>query len=189
MSSLLCIATKRFVLSGEFMNHTARRSMLLFLSLFCLMACLCVSCGYHLAADSPSVIGDGSKTLKVKGVDYPTLQPWLPYIIRSNLRDEINARHIARWVDSGPADYEIQIKVIAFTSREWMRSSVDATLLFAPSMTLEAIIYKGDTNKEVWRSGLISYSDHMENPDEKSGGDELLTQIVRMLADKMRSAF
>lgn len=168
------------------MPHMGRCSPLL---LSVLAVVLCASCGYRLAADSPSVLGDGAKTLKVKGVDYPTLEPWLPYIIRANLRDEINARHLAKWVDSGPADYEIQIKVHSYTSREWMRSEVDTTLLFETSISLEAIIYQGDTNKEVWRSGLLVYNDRLEDPGEKPAAGELLTQLVRMLADKMRNTF
>ena len=161
----------------------------IFLLLPVLAVILCASCGYQLAADSPSILGDGARTLKVKGVDYPTLEPWLPYMIRSKLRDEINARHLARWVDSGPADYEIQIKVHSFTSREWMRSRVDNTLLFATAISLEAIIYQGDTNKEVWRSGVLVYDDRLEQPGDKRAADDILTQIIRMLADKMRNTF
>ncbi|MDR2799799.1 MAG: hypothetical protein LBB52_00850, partial [Desulfovibrio sp.] len=77
------------------------------------LALFCAGCGYTLASDSPSVLGAGTKTLKVKGVDYPTLQPWLPNSIRSVLRDEVGARYLAQWVDSGPADFEIQINVIS----------------------------------------------------------------------------
>lgn len=152
---------------------------------------LCLTaCGYHLASDSPSVLGDGSKTLKIKGVDYPTLQPWLPYSIRSSLRDEVGARYLAQWVDSGPADYEIQINVKSYTTREWMRDEVDTvTRLYDASMTLEAIVYDGSTNKEIWRSGLVSYSDRLQNPNEQLAAGELITQIVRQLTDKMRDVF
>jgi hypothetical protein len=143
--------------------------------------------GYHLAADAPSVFGEGKKTLKVKGVDYPTLQAWLPYRIRSALRDEVTARHLASWVDSGPADFEIQINVISYTSRQWMRSAQDTTMLYTSTMVLEAILYNGSTNREVWRSGRISYSENMEQSLTET--DITITQIIRQLVDKMRNTF
>lgn len=158
------------------------------LTLFLAAAVVC-GCGYRMAGDSPSVIGDGSKTLKVKGVDYPTLHPWLPHSIRSKLRDEIGARHLARWVDSGPADYAIQINVISFSTRQWVRTELDTTQLFSTSMVLEAVIYDGSTNKEVWRSGQLSYSEYEEKSDEKAASGDIITQIIRQLADAMRRTF
>ena len=145
--------------------------------------------GYQLAADQPSIVGDGTKTLKVKGVDHPTLEPELPYALRTSLRNEINARHMARWVDSGPADYEIQIKVISYTTREWMRSEDDKTLLYDSNLSLEAMIYDGKTNKEIWRSGVISYAERLEKPDDNVIAGDIVEQVMRRLADKMRSTF
>ena len=145
--------------------------------------------GYKLATDTPSVVGDGSKTLKIKGVDYPTLQPWLPFAIRSRLRDEVNARYLAKWVDSGSADYEIQINVIAYTTRTWMRSELDTTILYDSTMTIEGIVYEGSTNREVWRSGKISYMDRLEKVDDKAVAEDLTTQLVRILVDRMRNTF
>jgi hypothetical protein len=143
--------------------------------------------GYQLAADAPNIFGEGKKTLKIKGVDYPTLQAWLPYRIRSALRDEITARHLASWVDSGPADFEIQINVLSYTSRQWMRSAQDTTLLYSNTMVLEAIVYNGSTNTEVWRSGRVSYSENLEQ--SLTEADVTITQIIRQLVDKMRNTF
>ena len=155
----------------------------------CLL-CLLTSCaGYALEADSPSIFGDGTKTLKVKDVDYPTLQPWLPYTIRSALRNELNARHLVQWVDSGPADFEIRIKVISYTTREWMRDEIDRGMLYDSSMVMEATVFDGSTNKEVWRSGRLSYSDRLEQPNEQVAANDIVTQVVRKLADKMRNTF
>ena len=145
--------------------------------------------GYKLATDTPSVVGDGSKTLKIKGVDYPTLQPWLPFAIRSRLRDEVNARYLAKWVDSGSADYEIQINVVSYTTRQWMRSELDNTILYDSTMIIEGIVYEGSTNREVWRSGKISYMDRIEDVDDKALAEDITTQLVRMLADRMRNTF
>ncbi|MDR2669969.1 MAG: LPS assembly lipoprotein LptE [Desulfovibrio sp.] len=160
------------------------------LLLCCLLpASFCAGCGYTLATDSPSVLGDGLKTLKVKGVDYPTLHPWLPNTLRSLLRDEIGARRLARWVDSGPADFTIQINVLSFTNREWISSELDTTELFASSITLEAVVYSGAENREVWRSDKISYSEYEAQVDEKALSGSILKQIIRRLCDEMRNTF
>ena len=146
-------------------------------------------CGYQLASNSPSIIGDGTRTLKVKGVDSPTLHPWLTHAIRSELRNEIGARYLARWVDSGSADYEIQINVINFSSSEWIRTELDTTQLYATSLSLEAIIYDGSTNREIWRSGTLSYSEYEEHVDETAASRNIIAQVIRKLADTMRKAF
>ena len=154
------------------------------------LVCLLSSCaGYTLEADSPSIFGSSDKTLKIKEVDYPTLQPWLPYVIRSSLRDEINARHLATWVDSGPADFEMQIKVVSYTTNEWMSDEIDHTMLFSSSMVIEATVYDGSTNKVVWRSGPVAYSDVLEQANERLAANDLVTQIVRQTVDKMRNTF
>jgi hypothetical protein len=153
-------------------------------------ALLTAACaGYRLAADAPSVIGDGARTLKVKAVDYPTLHPWLPFAIRSRLRDEVNARRLAQWVDSGTADYEIQINVISFTTRQWIRSELDTSLLYDSSLIIEAVVYEGSSNKEIWRSGKISYAERLEKADDRLAAEDLITQVIRELADKMRNTF
>lgn len=166
-----------------------RSGLFRFLVTGILLAVLCSGCGYHLASSGTSVLGDGSKTLKVKGVDYPTLHPWLPNAIRSRLRDEVGARYLAKWVDSGSADYEIQINVTRFSTREWIRTKLDTTQIYATSLTIEAIIYDGSSNKEVWRSGPLSYTEYEEVTDEKAQSADLITQVIRELADKMRNAF
>lgn len=166
-------------------NTTPKR--LAVLLLLCLWLCGCA--GYQLASSGSSVMGDGTKLLKVKGVDNPTLYSWLPHAIRSRLRDEIGARYLAKWVDSGQADYEIQINIISFTSREWIRSELDTAQLYDTRLTIEAILYDGSTNREVWRSGAISYDERSEEVDEKTASADIITQTVRILADKMRNTF
>ncbi len=167
----------------------SRKSIRVFflLAVFAVMALS--GCGYRLASDTPSVLGDGSKTLKVKGIESPTLHPWLPYAIRSRLRDEIGARYLARWVDSGPADYEIQVNVINFTTSEWIRTEFDTSQLYSMQLTLEAIVYEGSGNKEIWRSGQISYSEYDERVDERAASGNIITQVIRKLADTMRQKF
>ncbi len=166
-----------------------RRSQIRFIAALPLLLLLAACSGYQLGADSPSIFGNGSKTLKVKGVDYPTLQPWLPYALRSSLRDEVGARKLASWVDDGPADFEIQIKVISYTTREWVRSEGDTTLLYDSQLTVEAIVYDGSNNKEVWRSGPVSYDDRVESATDPSAPVDIITQVMRQLVDRMRNAF
>ncbi len=134
-------------------------------------------------------MGDGSKTLKVKGVDNPTLYPWLPYSIRSALRDEIGARYLAKWVDSGSADYEIQINIISYTSREWIRTEVDTSQLYDTNLVIDAVLYEGSSNREIWRSGHISYAERTEHAEEKRISGDIITQVMRLLADKLRNTF
>lgn len=163
------------------------------------MAALCVlavglaACGYGFGADSPSVLtppAPGVKpTIKVKSVENPTLYPWLSYSLRTELYDELAARGIARWVESGRADYEISLKVESFTIRSWLTDPDDATSLYEANMTLEAIVYRGDTNQEVWRSGNVTYSQSYEQVQERTVSSDLTRELVRRLVSDMRRAF
>ena len=161
--------------------------------LVCLAALTLASCGYGFGADSPSVLEPPSPgvlpTLKIKSVDNPTLYPWLPHILRAEVRDEIAARDIARWVDSGKADYEITIKVERFTFRSWLTDSDDVTMLYSANMAVEAIIYRGDSNQEIWRSGRINYSQSYERVQERAAATDLTRELVRRLASAMQHAF
>lgn len=161
--------------------------------LVCLAALALASCGYGFGADSASVLEPPSPgtlpTLKIKSVENPTLYPWLPHILRAEVRDEIAARDIAHWVDSGKADYEISIKVARFTNRSWLTDPNDITLLYNVDMALEAIVYRGDSNEEIWRSGQISYSQSYEQIQERVAGGEITRELARRLASAMQHAF
>ena len=162
-----------------------------FLFLACLLCTglLLTACGYKLAADSPSVLGDGTKTLKIKEVSNPTLEPWLPAAIRSELRDAITARHLAVWVDQGPADYEIKVNVVGFTSRESMSSRTDIAMLYDNQLTIQAVIYDGATNKVVWQSGNITYFDRSEERGREGTTEMLIEQLMSRLTEKLRNTF
>lgn len=155
----------------------------------CTMLMLSGCAGYQLSADSPSVLGDGTKTLKIKEIDYPTLHPWLPHLLRSSLRDEINAKNLAVWVDSGPADYEIQLKVISFTAREWIQDAESFSLLFNVRMQVEAFVYQGSTNTVIWTSGPIAYDEHREDSNQAQAADVIVTEVMRRLTDRLRHSF
>lgn len=161
--------------------------------LICLAAMALASCGYGFGADSASVLEPPSPgilpTLKIKSVENPTLYPWLSHIMRTEVRDEIAARDIARWVDSGKADYEITIKVDQFTFRSWLTDSEDVTMLYSASMSLEAIVYRGDSNQEIWRSGRIAYTQSYERVQERTAAADLTRELARRLASAMQHAF
>ena len=86
-------------------------------------ALLAVSgCGYtwrgeENSSTTHSVLGDGSKTLRIRSVEQTTLYAWIPYIVRSQLRDEIAARGLAKWVDAAPSDFTIGVKILGCRMR------------------------------------------------------------------------
>ncbi len=146
-------------------------------------------CGYQFSGGLPSALGDTEKTLKVKSIDQPTTYPWMTYVVRNALRDEVNARNLARWADSGSADNEIVIKVHSYTMRAQVRDKDDKTLIFSGSMTISATVYDGTGNNIVWRSSNISYSDIYVAPEEKAAAEELSRELMRRLCQEMRMKF
>ncbi|MDR2892154.1 MAG: LPS assembly lipoprotein LptE [Deltaproteobacteria bacterium] len=161
----------------------------LFLLLIALSALMAGGCGYGFAGAEPTVLGDGAKTMKVRGVENPTTYPWLNQILRSNLRDEIGARQVATWVDSGDSDYSIQLNVTSFTIRGSMHTQADVTLLYTAAITMQAIVYQESDNTEVWRSSLVTYSDSYETYYDRSAAEQLAKQAINMLVGEMRNIF
>jgi hypothetical protein len=168
-------------------RRLSRALLALFAALFL------ASCGYGFGSDGESVLEARSPGIlpgmKVKTIENPTLYPWLSYVIRTELRDELAARRVARWVDSGKSDYELSVKVSNFTFRSWLTDSNDATMLYAASMTLEGIVYRSDTNEEVWRSGMLSYSQNYDRSQEQAAAAELTRELMRRLTSAFRNVF
>ena len=150
-------------------------------------------CGYGFGSDGPSVLaspeGGGLPTIKFKSVESPTLHSWLPHIIRTELRDEIAARDLARWVDEGPADYELAIKVDQFIFRSWLMDRDNATMLYSASMAISGTVYRGNSSEVVWVSGNISHSQSYETVQERVAASDLTHEIARRFATAMRQAF
>ncbi len=155
------------------------------------MVCLLLAsgCGYKLASEEPSVLGNGEKSLKVKRVENPTLYPWLSYQMRTVLHDEVNYRQLAKWVDSGEADYEIEVVVKRFRIEDHGYSSTGSSVMYSASMTMQMSLYDGSTNKQVWNSGNISYSrvDDTDNP--QAATQELSRELIYRCLDRMRFVF
>lgn len=175
-------------------NSTSRPCGAIPSTLLLCAALLLAGCGYHLGADAPSVFNKNGTskelaTLKIKEVENPTLFPWLNYMLRANLRDEVGARHVARWVDSGRADFEISVKVDHYTYRSWVIDNKDVPLLYDANIQLDATIYQGNTNTVVWRSGPLTYAQTFESVAEKDAAEDILRNLIRLLVDKMRQEF
>ncbi len=159
-----------------------------------LLVCLILTgCGYvwrgqEGSHSESSVLGNGSKTLKFKSVEQSTLYPWLTYQIRSQIRDDINARNLAKWVDDGPADFTLTVRVPSFQVRSYGQYQ-SATALYTTTINMEFIVYDGKTNTEVWRSGNISYSENYENSNEETAIKNILEMTVRRCVDALQQRF
>ncbi|MDD6088526.1 MAG: LPS assembly lipoprotein LptE [Desulfovibrionaceae bacterium] len=148
-------------------------------------------CGYtwrgqEIDSSENRIIPPG-KTLKIQEVDHATIYPWLTYRLRSQFRDEINARGMAKWVDSGMADYALAVHVrsLKISSAGEYRNQ---TLLFEAEIRAEISLFDA-SNREIWRSGSIVYTDRYENMDEEESVKNMLTMLVRRCIDRMQQQF
>lgn len=159
-----------------------------------LLLCLALGgCGYVLrgqegSRSEDSVLGNGTKTLKIKEIDQTTLYSWLPYMVRSQLRDDINQRGLAKWVDEGPADFTITVRITSFRIRSYGQYQ-DRNQLFTGTLALELLLYDGRTNTEVWKSGPMYYSDNFENANEEQAIGEILEMSIRRAVDRLQQKF
>ena len=171
-----------------------------------LLSCLLVvlvaaGCGYQLTSREPSVLtrlsnstaapedGQEIPTIKIKGISNPTLYISLEHQLRGAFRDAIANRNIARWQDSGLADYELQINIIKYTMDGWGYSQSGDSVMYRASAVMEAIIYSGETNSEVWRSGQIGLSRTYDTDSEADAAYALSLELVERVVDRMRSVF
>ena len=153
-----------------------------------LQGCGYVWRGQEGSLSENSVLGTGNRTLRIKEVDQSTLYPWLTYKIRSLIRDDINARNLAIWVDEGKADFTLTIRVPSFQVRSYGEYR-GTSQLFTATIAMELIVYDGATNTEVWRSGIIRYSDSFENSNEENAIQEVIFMAVRRCVDRLQQRF
>ncbi len=178
------------VLQHDVKTLGSRLTMLLLgvMLLVTLGGCGYVWRGQEGSLSENSVLGTGNKTLKIKEIDQTTLYPWLTYKIRSLIRDDINARNLAIWVDEGQADFTLTVRVPSFQVRSYGEYQSQSQL-FTATIIMELIVYDGRTNTEVWRSGPISYSDNFENSNEESAIQEVLFMAIRRCMDRLQQRF
>ena len=157
-----------------------------------LLACLMLTgCGYTWrgqegSRSENSVLGNGTKTLKIKSVDQTSLYTWLTYRVRSLVRDDINARGLAKWVDDGPSDLTLTVRIPSFQVRSYGNSS---STLYTGIIAIEFIVYDGKTNTQVWRSGIIYYSDTFNNSSEEEAIRSILEMSIRRCMDALQQRF
>ena len=158
-----------------------------------LLVCLMLTgCGYvwrgqEGSLSENSVLGNGSKTLKIKSVEQTSLYPWLTYQVRSLVRDDINARNLAKWVDDGQADYTLTVRIPSFKVRSYGQYR-SASQLYTATISIEFIVYDGKTNTEVWRSGSIFYEENYENANEESAIKSILGKLLRQQVEELLGA-
>ena len=170
--------------------------------LSCLLVVLVVAgCGYQLTSREPSVLtrlsnsttapedGQEMPTMKIKGISNPTLYISLEHQLRGAFRDAIANRNIARWQDSGLADYELQINIIKYTMDGWGYSSSGDSVMYRAYLTMEAVIYSGENNQPVWNSGQVSLSRTYDTDNEQDAAYALALEVVDRIVDRMRSVF
>lgn len=161
----------------------------------CGVSLLIGGCGYQLdgfsSADSraQSVLGDGSQTMKIERVEQVTMYPWVPYYLRGLVRDEVNLRRLAEWVDEGQADYLLTVTMPGFQVRSYVSNREDTTLLSDTTVRLELVVRSGKNGSVVWRSGVVSYNDKFETVDEDSAIREGLKEAVGRALDRMQQKF
>ncbi len=161
----------------------------------CCLSLAVGGCGYELdgyatgSGRAVSVLGDGNQTLRIDKVEQVTMYPWVQYYLRGLVRDEVNLRRLARWVDSGNADYLLTITMPGFRVRSAVSNQVDNTLLSDTIVQLELIVRSGKNGNIVWRSGVISYFDRFETVDEANAVRDGLKEALRRALDRMQQKF
>ena len=161
------------------------------LAVLCLLLACCTlaGCGYRFAGEGPTLLGDGNSTLRISSVENPTMLPWLPQELRSRMRDEVNKRNLARWVDNGKTDYLMRIRIISFSLRSSVKDDDENTLLYSGQMTLEATITDGSTNAPVWTSNQVSVQRNFDEDTEDAAGRRTAEFAVRRLLDQLYQVY
>ena len=161
----------------------------------CCFGLLVGGCGYQsdgfstASSRAHSVLGSGDSTVKIEKVEQVTLYPWVQYYLHGLVRDEVTLRRLARWVDSGRADYLLSINMTGFKVRSSISNRADMTLLSDTTVALEVIVRNGRSGNVVWRSGVVNYTDKIETVDEPSAIRDGLKEAVRRALDRMQQEF
>ena len=71
----------------------------------------------------------------------------------------------------------------------WGYSQSGDSVMYRAYAVMEAIVYSGETNSEVWRSGQISLSRTYDTDNEMDAAYALSLELVERIVDRMRSVF
>lgn len=171
------------------------RKLRKFYSVVCVSATLAAllalaGCGYKLGAGGPDVLPQGQNTLALSKVDNPTLKTWLEPQLRADIRDELSARNIATWRDSGDSDFSMEIKILRYTESSYLTNEREETLKYVVDLRLEAKLFSSDEKLPVWESGPISVQEYYYNDAGLEEAKKLAVSLAsRELADRMGDAF
>ena len=176
-------------------NTMFRTCKVMLAAAVCCLGLAVGGCGYQSDGFSSansrahSVLGSGSSTIKIDKVEQVTLYPWVQYHLRSVVRDEVTLRRLAKWVDSGKADYLLTVNMSGFKVRSSISNRADMTLLSDTTVSLELVVRSGKSGAVVWRSGVVRYTDKFETVDEPSAIRDGLNEAVRRALDRMQQQF
>ena len=138
-------------------------------------------CGYSVTPsimEKKSVLGDGTKTVRIVKAEQETMLTWPAYYARNILQEEINKRQLAKFVSFGPVDYELEILIPRFVTNDFFKyTSTNSAAVVTANEQVEIIVRDASTKIIHWRSGLVSYTEIYEGTSWEEAVQEL-TKIV-----------
>ncbi|MEZ6853382.1 LPS assembly lipoprotein LptE [Halodesulfovibrio aestuarii] len=159
------------------------------LAVLCLLASLSLTgCGYSLTNNQPSILGNGSSTMRIREVKNATIYPWINQIVRSSMYDEITNRNIAIMTGSESADYSMVIDIEKFTISSRVLGTKDETLEYTVYLVFNATVYD-NKNEQVWSSGSTGRSRSYPVSDARLAGTQIANLLVQKMVDNMRNRF
>ena len=173
-----------------------KRNILFFA--FALLSILNLSaCGYKIQGQEESrytyktatILGDGSKSLRIDEVEQATLYPWLPFYVMQKVRDEINLRNIAEYSSSLDADYYAKIEILSFDVTAFDEDYYKTASLTSADVRLNIDIFETNTNSKVWSSGTVAYSETYERIKSEQALREILQEAIKLAFDRIQYSF
>lgn len=148
------------------------------------------ACGYHVTSlqkNAPLALPKDCRSLFLKSVENPTLNPEIDLTLRTEVRDEFTKHGGVTWAKREAATGYLHIKVISFTTSSSVTDENDNTLQSTASISMVAWVTRKSDGKEVWRCGT-SHSETFTS-DEESAKEDVIEVAARKLADRMREDY
>lgn len=145
--------------------------------------------GYQFTAnksnDAPFTVPAKFRTLFLKSVENPTMNPDLSSRVRAEIRDELNRRGGVKWVAKSDAKAFMDVTIERFYSTTALTDADDETLTSSASVALYAVITSAGDGAEIWRSPSVSASRTFTGSASDQTESEVLELAIQRLADKM----